>query len=59
MKEEVELGWEQPRRRGVVALAQRTGYSRTYISRVLGGKMKPGLPLARKLKNLGIKVEVA
>ena len=56
MKATIELGWEPPRRRGVVALARQTGYSRTYISRVLGGKMKPGRPLARKLKKLGVEV---
>lgn len=56
MKAEIELGWEPPRRRGVKALARRLGYSSTYISRVLAGKLKPGRPLVLKLKRLGVEV---
>ena len=56
MQSTIELGWEPPRRRGVKALARRLGYSSTYISRVLAGKLKPGRPLARKLKRLGVEV---
>lgn len=51
---EIELGWEPPRRRGVKELARRLGYSVTYISKVLGGKLKPGRPLVRKMRRIGI-----
>lgn len=56
MKATIELGWEPPRRRGVKELARRLGYSTTYISRVLAGKLKPGRPLVLKLKRLGVEV---
>ena len=56
MQSTIELGWEPPRRRGVKALARRLGYSSTYISRVLAGKLKPGRPLVLKLKRLGVEV---
>lgn len=56
---EIEIGWEKPRRKGVTALARRLGYSKVYVSQVLAGKLKPGAPLAAKLKRLGIEVEVA
>lgn len=56
---EIEIGWEKPRRKGVTALARRLGYSKVYVSRVLRGELKPGAPLASKLKRLGIEVGVA
>ena len=40
--------------RGVKALARRLGYSTTYISRVLAGKLKPGRPLVRKMRRIGL-----
>lgn len=52
----IEVGWEKPRRKGVTALSRRLGYSKTYISQVLAGKLKPGAPLAAKLKRLGVEV---
>ena len=55
----IEIGWEKPRRKGVTALARRLGYSKVYISRVLRGDLKPGSPLAAKLKRMGIEVGVA
>ena len=52
----IEVGWEKPRRKGVTAIARRLGYSKTYVSQVLAGKLKPGAPLAAKLKRLGVEV---
>ena len=52
----VELGWEKPRRKGVVALANAVGCSKCYISQILAGNMKPGRKLARKLKRYGVAV---
>jgi len=40
----------------VTAIARRLGYSKTYVSQVLAGKLKPGAPLAAKLKRLGVEV---
>ena len=54
MKATIELGWEPPRRRGVKELARRLGYSTTYISRVLAGKLKPGRPIVRKMRRIGL-----
>ena len=53
----IEVGWEKPRRKGVTAIARRLGYSKTYISQVFSGKLKPGAPLAAKLKRLGVEVK--
>lgn len=45
--------------RGVNALAAKTGYSKTHISRVLHGQIIPKEELAKKLKKLGVEVPAA
>jgi len=44
------------RRRGVVAVAKKTGCHPSHITRVLSGEREPGKALERKLRKLGIKL---
>ena len=44
---------------GVTSAARQFGCSREHLSRVLHGQRKPSESLARKLKRMGVDLEVA